>query len=106
MSSAAISDRVPNDPTPASAAFHGAGDPAPASSCAHAAGRAAKLAREAKRLRILAGRLTDERRAHRLRHRAARYAKGARRLSGGAKRCRKARNSKRTRTDDNRRANR
>jgi len=95
---------VPNDPTPASAAFHGAGDPVPASSCAHAAGRAAKLAREAKRLRILAGRLTDERRAHRLRHRAARYAKGARRLSGGAKRCRSARNSKRT--DDNRRANR
>jgi len=87
---------APNDPTPASAAFRGAGDPVPRVSCGAAGKRATKQSRRAKRLRRAAKSSSQAKRKKALRRRAARHAKRAKRLSQSAKRCRRA----------NRRANR
>ena len=63
---------APDDPTPASAGFRGAGDPPPGRSCRPAARRAVKLRRRAKRMR------------------SGHLAKRARRISRRAKHCRRA----------------
>jgi hypothetical protein len=87
---------APDDPTPASAGFRGAGDPQPRRDCGAQARRAARLARQAKRLRRAAARSGSAKRSRRLRRRSAQAATRAKRLSAGAKRCRRT----------NRRANR
>jgi hypothetical protein len=80
---------APNDPTPASASFHGAGDPTSRRNCRSAARRAAKLSGQAKRLRRAAKRSSSAKRKQALQRRSARFAKSARRLSKNAKRCRR-----------------
>ena len=83
---------APENPTPGSSAFHGAGNVSegPASRCRGAARRAGRLSRQAKRLRHGARGLAhrNPRRSRALRHKAARYAKGAHRQSKRASRCR------------------
>ncbi|HET6571908.1 MAG TPA: hypothetical protein VFG58_10530, partial [Solirubrobacterales bacterium] len=81
---------APNDPTPASASFRGAGDPAPRRNCRASARRAARLSRRAKHLRRVARRSSLATRKKALRRRSGRSAKAARRLSKNAKRCRRA----------------
>jgi hypothetical protein len=81
---------APNDPTPASASFRGAGDPTPRRNCRASARRAVKLSRRAKRLRIAAKRSASAKRSSLLRRRSARFAKSAKRLSKSAARCRRA----------------
>jgi DNA-binding beta-propeller fold protein YncE len=82
---------APNDPTPASASFQGAGNQSPAADCGAPARRAARLSHRARRLRRSARRLAahrDPRKARRVRSRARRLAREARGQSARAKRCR------------------
>ena len=83
---------APDNPTPGSSAFHGAGNVSadPAARCRGAARRAGRLSRQAKRLRHGARGLAhrNPRRSRALRHKAARYARGAHRQSKRARRCR------------------
>jgi NHL repeat len=81
---------APDDPTPASAGFRGAGDPAPIPDCGATAKRAAKLGRLATRLRRAAKHAETPSQSAALRKRAERHAKQAKRLSNNAKRCRRA----------------
>jgi hypothetical protein len=81
---------APNDPTPASAVFRGAGDPASVRNCSPAARRAAKLARQASRLSRAAKRSSTPGRSRLLHKRSARLAKRAEQLSKSASRCRRA----------------
>ena len=85
----------PNDATPASAAFHGAGNvkertAGGASRCRKPARRAQGLSRRARKLRRNARTVArhDARKAERMRRQAAGLAKQARRQSKSAKRCR------------------
>ena len=86
---------APQDQTPASAAFHGAGNvhegANPFARCNKAGRRASSLSKRAKALRRKAKRAARQGKAgqaSRLRHKAANLAKGARKQSGHAKRCR------------------
>jgi hypothetical protein len=81
---------APNDPTPASAGFRGAGDPAPRRNCSAQTRRAAELGRQAKRLARAARRSSEPGQAKQLRKRSARLAKQAEQLDKGAGRCRRA----------------
>ena len=91
---------APQDQTPASAAFHGAGNvqekSAGASRCAKPARKAQSLSKRAKALRRNARKVArhNPRKAKAMRHKAAHLAKAARKQSNSAKRCR-ARKSKR-----------
>ena len=85
----------PHDPTPASAAFRGAGNPAPgaAGSCARSARKAQKLSRRAKRLRRhgeSARRNGKSAIARKRNKKATRLAQRAKGKSKRAKRCRRA----------------
>ncbi len=80
----------PNDPTPASAGFRGAGDPKPRHDCASAAKRAAKLSRAAKQLRSEAGQSASAAQAKRLRRSAERLERKAKGLGKSAARCRRS----------------
>ncbi len=79
---------APNDPTPASAGFKGAGDLKPRHDCASAAKRAAKLARTAKQLRSEAGKAASAAQAKSLRRSAERLERKAKGLGKSAARCR------------------
>jgi hypothetical protein len=81
---------APDDPTPASAGFRGAGDPVARPDCGATAKRAAKLGRLATRLRQAAKGAETPSQSAALRKRAERHAKQAKRLSNNAKRCRRA----------------
>ena len=80
----------PNDPTPASAGFRGAGDPKPgaAHNCGAQARRARTLARRARVLRRKARHARSKRRTKVLRRRSSRYARRATSYSKRATRCR------------------
>ncbi|MGC1853298.1 MAG: hypothetical protein WA687_12750 [Solirubrobacterales bacterium] len=82
----------PNDPTPASASYRGAGDPKPvkARNCGAQARRAAKLSRQAKLLGQKAEQADSPKRAAALRKRSAAFAKKAKDAGKGATRCRRA----------------
>ncbi len=81
---------APNDPTPASAGFKGAGDLKPRHDCASAAKRAAKLSRAARQLRSDAGQSASGAQAKRLRRSAARLEQKAKGLGKSAARCRRS----------------
>ncbi len=81
---------APNDPTPASAGFKGAGDLKPRHDCASAAKRAAKLSRAAKQLRSEAGQSASGAQAKRLRRSAARLERKAKGIGKSAARCRRS----------------
>jgi hypothetical protein len=80
---------APNDPTPASASFKGAGGAA-ARRCSGAATNAGKLNRQAKLLRRRARHASSPQRSKQLRERSARLAKQARETSKQASRCRRS----------------
>ncbi|MGC1851760.1 MAG: hypothetical protein WA687_04900, partial [Solirubrobacterales bacterium] len=82
----------PNDPTPASASYRGAGDPKPVKTrnCAAQSKRAAKLSRQAKLLGQKAEGADSPKQAAALRKRSAAYAKKAKDAGKGATRCRRA----------------
>jgi hypothetical protein len=81
---------APDDPTPASAGFRGAGDPVPLRDCSVQARQAAKLTRRARRLRRAAEGSDSAKQAKALRKRAASSAKRAKALGKSASRCRRA----------------
>ncbi len=81
---------APNDPTPASAGFKGAGDLKPRHDCSSAAKRAAKLSRAAKQLRSEAGKAASGAQAKRLRRSAERLERKAKGLGKSAARCRRS----------------
>jgi len=84
---------APEDPSPASEAFRGAGNlaqsaAAPRGRCGATARRAKRLARQAKHRRGVARRSTSPQRRRRLRRAARGKARSAAKLSRAAKRCR------------------
>ncbi len=81
---------APNDPTPASAGFKGAGDLKPRHDCSSAAKRAAKLSRAAKQLRSEAGKAASGAQAKRLRRSAERLERKAKGIGKSAARCRRS----------------
>ena len=80
----------PNDPTPASAGFKGAGDLKPRHDCSSAAKRAAKLTRTTKQMRSEAGQAASTAQAKRLRLSAERLEHKAKGLGKSAARCRRS----------------
>jgi hypothetical protein len=84
--------QAPNDPTPASAGFRGAGTPIAraARNCGAQAKRAAQLNRKAKKLRREAKRTGSNGRSKAMQRRSARVARKAKGLSKRANRCRRA----------------
>ncbi len=81
--------QAPNDPTPASAGFKGAGNVRPQSDCGATSRRVAGLSRHARALRRHA-RSANGKRAVRMRSRARRLSDKANNLGKRAKRCRRA----------------
>ncbi len=79
--------QAPNDPTPASAAFHGAGNLRPLQECGAVRRRAGKLARGAEALRRRAAGETNPKTAEQMRRKARSLSRKAEGLGKQAKRC-------------------